>query len=367
MRTLVTGANGLIGAHLLRALLAEGADVTALVRPSADTSHIADLPVAFVVGDVLEPLSLSEAMAGQDVVFHTAVAFSYWGHEPAAMKRTAIEGSRNVLAAAAAAGVGRVVVTSSSVVLGASAKPDVRDEDCSAEDDPDEPAYVLAKIDQEREALRAALQLGIEVVFACPTMSVGPFGASLGPSNGVITSYLADPLRLTWAGGCNIVSARDVAWGHLLLARHGESGRRYVLGSENLAWADIHRLVAELAGVPPPAQTASAVACCAIAVGEEARARLTGKPPLATRAQARMVGRYYWYSHARAAALGYAPRPAREALADALAWLSPGPYVSREARVGMRLAREVYEARQASATHERRLLSPGAPLLEVLA
>ncbi len=192
-------------------------------------------------------------------------------------------------------------------------------------------------------------------------MSVGPFGAGLGPSNGIITSYLADPLRLTWAGGCNIVSVRDVAAGHLLLARHGQPGQRYVLGSQNLHWREVHSLVAELAGVSGPQATASALACYGVALGEEVRARVTGKPPLATRAQARMVGRYYWYSHARAAALGFSPRPARAALADALAWLSPGPHVSREMRTGMRLAREVHAARWATTETDRELTMVTAP------
>jgi dihydroflavonol-4-reductase len=355
MRALVTGANGLIGANLVRELLRQGAEVRGLVRGDSNVADIARLPMEFAVGDVLDPASLDAAVAGQDVVFHTAVAFSYWGHEPAAMARTATEGSGNVLAAAAAAGVRRVVMTSSSVTLGASYSPEVRDEVFNAEDDPDEPAYVLAKIAQEREALAAARRLGIEIVFACPTMSVGPYGASLGPSNGLVTSYIADPFHLTWAGGCNIASAQDVAEGHVLLAAHGEPGARYVLGGENLSWRDIHALVAELTGVPPPTAVASAVTCYGLAVAEEARARLTGRPPLATRAQARMVGRYYWYSHAHAAALGYSPRPARQALAEAVAWLSASPHVSRESRVGMRLGREVQAARLARLGEERAL------------
>ncbi|WGM40652.1 NAD-dependent epimerase/dehydratase family protein [Caulobacter sp. NIBR1757] len=355
MRALVTGANGLIGANLVRELLRQGLTVTAFVRPAADIESIAALPITLAFGDVLDPDSLEPAMAGQEVVFHTAVAFSYWGHEPGAMARTAIEGSANVLRAAATAGVRRVVMTSSSVTLGASTRQEVRDETFTCQDDPDEPAYVLAKISQEREALLLAGRLGVEIVFACPTMSVGPFGASLGPSNGVITSYLADPLSLTWGGGCNIVSVRDIAAGHLLLARHGTPGERYLLGSENLTWSRIHALVAQLAGVPPPRGEASAVACLGLALAEEARARLTGSTPLATRAQARMVGRYYWYSHARAAALGYSPRPARDALADALAWLSPGPHISRETRASMRLAREVHEARRAASEAEASL------------
>ena len=356
MKAIVTGANGLIGANLVRELLRRGHEVTGLVRAGSDTATIAALPIRRVVGDVLDPASLRPAVEGQEVVFHTAVAFSYWGHDPAEMARTATEGSLNVLAAAAHAGVARVVMTSSSVTLGASYRPEVRDEDSRAAegegDDEGESAYVLAKIAQERAALDAARRLGVPIVFACPTMSVGPFGAGLGPSNGLITSYLADPLSLTWAGGCNIAAAPDIAAGHVLLAERGEPGARYVLGGENLAWRQIHGLVAELAGVPGPRAEASAVTCYGLAVAEETRARLTGAAPLATRAQARMVGRYYWYSHARAAALGYAPRPARAALADAVAWLAASPHVSREVRAGMRLAREVQAARLARLADE---------------
>jgi dihydroflavonol-4-reductase len=272
------------------------------------------------------------------------------------MTRIAVEGSRNVLLAADAAGVRRVVMTSSSVTLGASRSARVRDETDSARNDPDEPAYVLAKIAQERQALEVARQAGVEIVFACPTMSIGPHGASLGPSNGVVTSYLADPLKLTWAGGCNIASVQDVAAGHLVLAVSGKPGARYILGGENLLWSEIHGLVAELSGAPPPRAQASAVTCYGLAVAEEVRARLTGKPPLATRAQARMVGRFYWYSHARAAELGYRARPAREALAQAIAWLTAGPHVSRETRAGLRLAREVHSARMARIAAERPLI-----------
>ena len=117
MKALVTGANGLIGANLLRELLREGLTPTGLVRPTADLSSIGALPMELRTGDVLAPESLAPAMAGQDVVFHTAVAFSYWGHEPAEMARTAIEGSLNILTAAAQAKVKRVVMTSSSVTL----------------------------------------------------------------------------------------------------------------------------------------------------------------------------------------------------------------------------------------------------------
>ena len=104
MKALVTGANGLVGANLVRELLREGAEVRGLVRASSQMDGIAGLPIDLAFGDVLDPLSLGTAVTGQDVVFHTAVPFSYWGHELAAMSRTATEGSGNLLAAAAVAG-----------------------------------------------------------------------------------------------------------------------------------------------------------------------------------------------------------------------------------------------------------------------
>lgn len=353
MKAVVTGANGLIGANLLRDLLRSGHQVRAMVRPTGDQTHIVSLPVEIIHGDVLDPRSLGQAMAGCDWVFHTAVHFSYWGHTPEDMARTAVDGTRNVLIAARDAGIRRVVMTSSSVTLGADYSTTVRDEYENADDRNNESAYVRAKIDQEREAVALARAIGIDLIIACPTLSVGPFGAALGPSNGVITSYLADPLRLTWAGGCNIVSVRDVARGHILLAERGLPGERFVLGSENLHWHEIHAMVAELSGVAPPGPPASATTCYWVALAEEARATITGTAPLATRAQAKMVGRYYWYSHGRAAAIGYAPRPSREALIDAIAWLMQSEHVSRETRMGIRLDRSVHQARAALADHEQ--------------
>ncbi|MFB0610970.1 NAD-dependent epimerase/dehydratase family protein [Aurantiacibacter poecillastricola] len=346
MKALVTGANGLIGANLLRSLHRQGHQANGLVRTGSDLTHIAHLPVTLSVGDVLNMDSLREPMSGRDVVFHTAVHFSYWGHDHAEVRATALDGTRNVLTAARGAGVRRVVVTSSTVTLGAGREPLVRDETSFADaDDSRNAGYVATKIEQEARAAQIAEETGIEIVFALPTMSVGPFGTSLGPSNGVITSYLADSYRLSWPGGCNIVAVEDVADGHILLAESGEPGARYVLGSENLTWREVHGMIAELSGVSPPLQIVGKFASRGIAAAQELRALVTGSAPLATRKQADMVGRYYWYSHAATQALGYSPRSARDALAGAIAWLAASPHVARETRMGMRLDRKVHEAR----------------------
>ena len=105
--------------------------------------------------------------------------------------------------------------------------------------DDGEPPYVAAKIAQHRRSLKLGENLKLDVRLACPTMTIGPTSARLGPSNGMIVAYLADPFGSTYPGGCNIVSARDVAVGHLLIAEHGAAGESYLLGAENLTWRQI--------------------------------------------------------------------------------------------------------------------------------
>ena len=350
MKALVTGANGLIGVNLVRVLLNEGLKVRALVRPSSDLTYLKGLPVDFVYGDVTENGdTLTAAARGVDVIFHTAMHFAYTGRTTEELERTAISGTENVLRAAKDSGVKRTVVTSSSVVFGYSEAKAVRDERSDLADGNNQASYIVAKIKQDRHALALAERFGIEVVLVCPAMSVGAYGRTLGPSNGVILAYLNDPGRFTYPGGCNIVSVIDVAYCHWKAAQHGISGEHYILGSENLEWREIHQLIAELCGVQGPQFQLNHSLSYLGATAEEIRTWIGGGPALTTREQAAMVGRYYWYSHEKAAQLGYKPRPARRALAEAISWLAASPHMSREVRTTLRLHRDVYLERRVHA------------------
>jgi dihydroflavonol-4-reductase len=351
-RTLVTGANGLIGAHVVRALLADGDDVRAFVRPTSDLAALADLPLELHRGDVLVAEDVAAAAEGCRVVFHTAVPFAYAGQVDDDVDRTATDGTTNVLHAAAAAGVERVVVTSSSVVFGHTTDAVTVDTSAGPVSASGQPGYVAAKIRQDRTTVDLAERLDLEVVLVAPTMAVGALAARLGPSNAVVVQYLADPTRATYPGGINVVAVEDVARGHLVAATAGIPGQRYVLGGDNLTWRQVHELIAELAGVDPPRWVATHTAAYLGAVAEEARARLGRRRPLVTRDQAAMIGRYYWYSHEPAARLGYAPAGARVALARAIAWLAGSRHVSREMRTSMHLHPDVVVARAEFAERE---------------
>ncbi len=345
MRVLVTGASGLIGSNIVVEAVNAGYDVRAMVRASSNLLALQNVAVETVHGDVLDRASLAGAMSGCDAVIHAAAIFA-WERAPAIeLIRVAVEGTLNIVDAAADAGIKRMVLTSSSVVCGSSVEPVPRREDSSPDDGPDV-SYVRAKVLQEAAAFERGTERGVAVVAACPSMTIGGSSYRLSPSNGVLVSFLEDPLRLTFAGGFNVVSVRDVARGHLLLLERGTPGTRYLLASEDLTWREIHRTIAELCGTGGPYYETGHTGSYLAASADELLSRMIrGRRQIATRTQARMVGRYYWCRHDRAAALGFAPRPARQALAEALSWLVGSHHVSRETRARLRLSQELYQAR----------------------
>jgi dihydroflavonol-4-reductase len=344
MKVLVTGATGIVGTNLVRALLGASHHVRVLVRQTSSLRSLKDLPIELCEGDVLEPADLGVAAKGCTVVFHAASIFAYWGQTADEQKDLAVRGTRNILEAARRARVKRVVITSSSVVLGSTATPNILDETTAIEE-PEPSAYTLSKVCQEKGAFEIGAQLGLDVVAVCPTLVMGAFDYRLSPSNANIVNYLNDPFRSTFIGGCNIVSARDVAAGHILAAARGEAGCRYVLGSENLTWEQTHGLISELTGTFGPLLKLNHTAAYLAAAAAETSARLTGTRPMVTRDEAKMSGRFYWYSHERIAKLGYAPMSARRALAEALAWLIGRSYITDSVVERLALTPEVLEAR----------------------
>lgn len=344
MRIAVTGANGLVGAHVVRSAVARGHDPVAVVRAGADLRGLVGVDVPLARADSRPAADLRRAFAGAEVVVHCAAVYSYAQTE-AELTRANVDGTRSVVEAAADAGARRVVVTSSSVTCGSSPGPQQLDEHGSIGREW-VPPYFRTKVAQEQTALEVAARRGVEAVLACPTVVLGGPDWRLVPSNAVVVRYLLDPSRTTFPGGCNVVPVRDVAAGHLVLAERGEPGERYLLGGEDVSWRTLHTLVSELAGIGGPHLTGSRETAWLAAAAAEGVAKLTGKPSLATRDEARTVGRYYWYSSAKAAALGYTARSARATVAGALAWLTTSPHLPRLVRESLRLVPEVYAARE---------------------
>lgn len=343
-KVLITGANGFIGSRVAAELLQAGYAVRGLVRESSDLRSLEGLDLELVRGDMLEPESLLPALKDIEWVFHTAGAFRYWGEGVDRLVRHATQGTENILRAAAKAGVQRVVLTSSSVSLGAPTEARAVDEAYQTAEAP-ENKYVASKREQERLAFQLAGHLGLELCAVCPTLTIGSPDYGPTESTRMVLSYLQDPMKTSWIGGCNLVAVEDVAWAHRLVAEKGEAGCRYLAGSDNIAWKTVHGWISELCGLPGPYLTTWHSSAYLGAALQEVWARLSGKPPLAGREQARMVGRYYWYRSDRLQELGYQPMPSREALAQALEGLVRSEHVAPALRAEMKLSEDIYQIR----------------------
>ncbi|KRF29088.1 NAD-dependent epimerase/dehydratase family protein [Phycicoccus sp. Soil802] len=348
MKVAVTGATGMVGGQVVAAALAAGHEVLAIARPDPEHRRtqvkvgVHTVPVATAA--LTDPPALRAAMQGCDAVVHCAAVYAFGAARAAEVDQVNTDGTRAVLEAAAAAGIARAVVTSSSVTRGSSLLPRARSERDHLGSEP-APAYYASKVAQEEIALETGRRLDLEVVLALPTVVLGGPFTRLAPSNAIVLRYLLDPTRSTFPGGCNVVDARDVGAGHVCLLERGVAGERYLLGGEDVSWRMLHSLVSDLAGLPGPFAEMDAGSAWAVSAATEWWAQLRDATPLTTREEASTVGRFYWYTSTKAQGLGYAARPARASVAASLAWLAVSPDLPRWAREGLRLHPEVRAAR----------------------
>ncbi len=325
---LVTGATGFVGSAVARALLKSGQRVRVLARPQSDRRNIEGLAVEIVEGALDDPKSLAAAVADCRYLFHVAADYRLWVPDPAQMFRVNVEGTRELMLAALAAGVERVVYTSSVAVLGI-IKGGVADEETpSAAHDMIGP-YKLSKFEAEAAVRELIAERGLPAVIVNPSTPIGPGDLKPTPTGRMIVEAARGRMPVFLDTGLNIAHVDDVALGHLLAARLGQVGRRYILGGENLGLADILHEISRVTGRRPPLAKLPHAAVLPLAATAEAMARLTRREPFATVDAVKMAKKKMYFSSARAVAeLGYAPRPAQHAIVDAIAWFRRHGYVT---------------------------------------
>ncbi|HVW83335.1 MAG TPA: hopanoid-associated sugar epimerase [Bryobacteraceae bacterium] len=314
--TLVTGASGFVGWHVARLLLDRGHRVRALVRPA---SSVPELDVEPIPGDLRNPDSLARAVAGCGLVFHVAADYRLWSKNPNELYQSNVEGTRNMLSAAQAAGVERFVYTSTVGCIGV---PDTGIGDESQPVSLDEMAgdYKRSKFMAEQVACDFARR-GFPVMIVNPTAPMGDHDFKPTPTGQIVFDFLRGAMPAYIDTGLNVVSVRDVALGHLLACERGSTGERYILGSENMTLGRILRELASITGRKAPTVELPYFVAYTAGVVTTAWARLTGTPPRAPLEAVRMARKKMFVSHAKAARdLGFTPRPAREALVEAVSW-----------------------------------------------
>ena len=253
MRIFITGVNSFLGAHLARQLLEQGHAVRGLIRAGSNDVLLQEMPaVERVTGDLLQPETWRDALAGCDALFHVAASYTHHPDRIPHMEAVNVEGTRLVLEAALAAGVERIVHTSTIGTIG---QPE--DGSLAAEDTPfnlpNPSAYVLSKRAGEQIALELAAA-GAPIVVVHPTAMLGPGDWRPTASGQKVLAFLHDrPLRYL-PGGINWTPVEDVAAGMILALERGKPGRRYILGHRqgNLSEAQFVDLLARASGKPAP-------------------------------------------------------------------------------------------------------------------
>jgi dihydroflavonol-4-reductase len=310
-----------------RALLARGHRVRVLARPNSDRRNLAGLAVEIAEGAMEDPPSLARAVAGCRYVYHVAADYRIWVPDPAPMFRANVDGTRDLLTAALEAGAERVVYTSSVATLGLVAGGSADEETPSRLDDMIGP-YKRSKFAAEEVARGLARERGLPVVIVNPSTPVGPGDIKPTPTGRLIVEAARGQMPAFVDTGLNIVHVDDVAEGHLAAAEKGRIGERYILGGENLALAEILAGVAQAVGRRPPWLRVPHSVLFPVAIGAELAARVTGRDPFVTLDGVRMSRKKMYFSSEKASReLGYTPRPAREAIADAVSWFGANGYL----------------------------------------
>ena len=321
MKCFVTGASGFVGANLVHELNARGHEVRVLLREGSDKRGLNGAKYESVTSDLADRAALERGMRGCDWCFHVAASYHLWLPDYAPMYAANVEGTRNVIEAAGAAGCERIVYTSTVGCIGLPQGTTPTDEATPVSEAQMSNHYKISK--WRAEVVARELAESLPVVIVNPSAPVGPRDVKPTPTGKVIVDFLNRAMPAYLDTGLNWVHVRDVVAGHILAAEKGRVGERYILGHAegNLTMREAFALLQDITGVPAPrARVPYGVAWLAAVVNEGLSA-VTRRPPKAPLAGVRMARYKMFFNPAKAIAeLGLPQTPPRKALADAVDW-----------------------------------------------
>lgn len=335
MNCFVTGASGFIGSNLMHELVARGHRVKALLRPHSDLRGLAGVDFKRVDGDVSDRAKLKAALCGCDWCFHVAASYHLWLRDYQPMYAANIEGTRNVIEAAASAGCSRIVYTSTVGCIGLPKERDGKivptDETAPVSEAQMSNPYKHSKWQAECVAVEL-VRKGFPVVIVNPSAPVGPRDVKPTPTGQVIVDFLNRAMPAFLDTGLNLVHVSDVAVGHILAAEKGRLGERYILGHAEGNWTlrEAFAVLEKITGVRAPRTRIPYWIALTAAYTNEAVSAITGKPPKAPLAGVRMAKYKMFFNPAKAIhELGLPQTPPKQALADAVEWFRSNGYVKR--------------------------------------
>ena len=328
MKALVTGATGFIGANVVRELLRQGYVVKALVRKESNRKNIQGLDIEVAEGDLCDKASLVKALDGCEVLFHVAAAYTFWSPDPKAIYQANVEGTENLLTAALAQGIKKVVYTSSESTIGIK-NGSLGDEGTEARLDELPGDYKKSKLMAEWIALKMCAE-GLPLVVVNPTVPVGPFDIKPTPTGKIIVDFLNHRMPAYVNTGLNVIDVEDVAKGHVLALEKGHIGERYVLGNKNLTFREILGILEQITGIKAPNfKIPIWVALGTAHVNEFVSWNILKKRPGITVASVKTARKCRYFDCSKATReLGLPQTPVEEALEKAVKWFRDNGYAN---------------------------------------
>jgi dihydroflavonol-4-reductase len=329
MKVFITGATGFVGGHVAHELAARGAELRLLVRRSSNLANLEGLPGETIIGDLLQPDSLRNAIRGCGAVMHVAADYRLWVRDPDAMLRTNVEGTRALLRIAREENVARFVYTSSVATMGFKTDGTIVDETTPVTLADMVGPYKRSKFLAEQVALEAA-RAGQSVIVLNPTTPIGAGDSKPTPTGRIIVDFLNKKFPAYMDTGLNLVDVQEVARTHAdcLHPSTGQAGQRYILGGENLTLKQILDKMSAITGLPSPTiKVPHSVALTFAFFDETVTGRIRGKEPRATVEAVRMGKKKMFASSAKAErALGFRVVPVYPALRCAIEWFRAHRY-----------------------------------------
>lgn len=320
MKTLVTGANGLLGANVVRELESRGKEVRVLVRPRANLLALKGTRAEMATGDILDPVSLGQALNGCDEVIHAAANTNQWPVHYEAYEAVNVTGTRNVIRACLHNGIKRAVFVSTANTFGPGSKETPGTELSEFNGYHIGSGYITSKFVAQQQVIEAVEKHGLPAVIVNPTFMIGPFDAK--PSSGrIIFIGLKNRIQACPAGGKNFIHVRDAAAGVCNALELGRVGECYLLAGTNLTYREFYDLLNDVAGKHPFRVFLPAYLVRAAGMFGTLAEKLAGTPMPLNYVNARLLTLDNYYSPRKAAEeIGLPCTPVKTAIAEAMEW-----------------------------------------------
>ncbi len=330
MTALVTGGTGFVGSHVARLLVSRGEPIRALARAGSRLDNLTELDprlTEIVTGDLNDPASLKNAISGCSALYHVAADYRLWAKDPADLYRSNVEGTRNILQAAADASLSKVVYTSTVGALGMPHDGTPGNEETPVSESNMIGHYKRSKFRAEQEANKFA-QNGLPVVIVNPSTPVGENDIKPTPTGKIILDFLNGRLPAYVDTGLNLVDVRDEAEGILHAGERCKPGERYILGSKNLTLKQMLEMLSDITGRRVPRfQLPYAAAWTFVGIENIVTAGLLRREPAHPFEGVKMARHRMFFDASKAVRELHLPQsPVEQALQRAVEWFRNNGY-----------------------------------------